>query len=136
VKTRVQSEHHVPAKSGKVSEVTRSRRERSFELLLQERSALQEVVGELEASRQHYADLFDLAPMGYLSLDRNGCIREINLTGAAMLGRKRTHLLGTPMVPCSTSLTARNSSITSANCAAASRGSSRSCAWRQEVDRR
>src|SRR5258706_16284837 len=93
MKTRVQSERHVPAKSGKVAEVTRSRRERSFELLLQERSALQEVVGELEASRQHYADLFDLAPMGYLSLDRNGCIREINLTGAAMLGRKRTHLL-------------------------------------------
>jgi PAS domain S-box-containing protein len=77
----------------------RSRRAQSLQLLLEERNAMQAAMGELESSRQHYADLFDLAPIGYLALDRLGCIREINLTGAAMLGRKRSYLLGSPMMP-------------------------------------
>jgi len=54
---------------------------------------------ELEASRQWYAELYDQAPVGYLTLDRNGCIRAINLTGATLLGRKRSRLVGYPLAP-------------------------------------
>jgi PAS domain S-box-containing protein len=54
---------------------------------------------ELEESRSHYADLFDFAPVGYLALDRNGCIRAVNVTGAQLLGQKREALVGRPLLP-------------------------------------
>ncbi len=59
--------------------------------------AMQETLGELEESRSRYAELYDYAPVGYVSFDNKGCIRAINLTGAAMLAMDRSRLLGTPM---------------------------------------
>jgi diguanylate cyclase (GGDEF)-like protein/PAS domain S-box-containing protein len=53
---------------------------------------------ELEASHQKYLDLFELAPIGYLALDRHGLLREINLTGSDLLGRPRARLEGKPFV--------------------------------------
>jgi PAS domain S-box-containing protein len=53
---------------------------------------------ELEASRQRYADLYELAPVGYCTLDEGGCIQEINLTGAQWLGRERSRLAGAPLL--------------------------------------
>ena len=47
---------------------------------------------ELEKSRDRYADFYDFAPVGYLTLNRRGMIDEINLTGAAMLGVARNKL--------------------------------------------
>ena len=41
---------------------------------------------ELERSRQQYADLFDLAPVGYLILDEAGTILRANRTAARMAG--------------------------------------------------
>jgi PAS domain S-box-containing protein len=49
---------------------------------------------ELEQARDRYADLYDFAPIGYLSLDQHGTITEINLAGAALLGRARRFLIG------------------------------------------
>ena len=59
---------------------------------------LREAQQELEQSRDRYADLYDFAPLGYLTLDKDGVIREINLACAAMLGVERSHLLGKPFV--------------------------------------
>jgi PAS domain S-box-containing protein len=56
---------------------------------------LRETQQLLEASRDRYADLYDFAPIGYTTLDEKGHIREINLTGATILGRERSRLLGT-----------------------------------------
>lgn len=53
----------------------------------------------LRAARQHHADLYDVAPVGYASLDRNGRLRDINLQGVRLLGRDRRKLLGQPMLP-------------------------------------
>ena len=50
-------------------------------------------------SRERYEDLYDFAPVGYLTLDRNGCICDVNLTGARLLGRTRLQLLGSPLLP-------------------------------------
>jgi PAS domain-containing protein len=47
---------------------------------------LRSTQGELESSRAGYADLYDFSPVGYFSFDKNGLIKEVNLTGAGMLG--------------------------------------------------
>ena len=51
---------------------------------------------ELEASRSKYVDLYDFAPVGYFTLDKDGLILEVNLTGADMLGVNRRILLKKP----------------------------------------
>lgn len=48
---------------------------------------------ELEASRERYFELFDMAPVGYLTLTGQGKILEANLTVASLLGVARGALL-------------------------------------------
>jgi diguanylate cyclase (GGDEF)-like protein/PAS domain S-box-containing protein len=47
----------------------------------------------IEESRDRYVDLYEFAPVGYLTLTRDGMIAEVNLTGAALLGTERAKLL-------------------------------------------
>ena len=49
---------------------------------------------QLEESRQKYVDLYDFAPLGYLTLDQWGRITEANLTVTTLLGDERRSLLG------------------------------------------
>lgn len=49
---------------------------------------------ELEKSRNKYAFLYDVAPVGYVTLDGSGDIRTVNLTGATLLGMERSTLAG------------------------------------------
>ena len=48
---------------------------------------------EIEAGLEKYTDLYDFAPVGYLSLDQHGLILDLNLTAAAMLGAARSRLI-------------------------------------------
>ncbi|MBY0579982.1 MAG: EAL domain-containing protein [Burkholderiales bacterium] len=50
----------------------------------------------LEVARDRYADLYDFAPVGYLTLGISGNVLEINLTGASMLGAERSQIVGMP----------------------------------------
>jgi len=50
--------------------------------------------GELETALEQYTDLYECAPVGYFSLDREGAIRRVNLTGAGLLGVERSWLVG------------------------------------------
>lgn len=69
-----------------------------IELEIQNRE-LRESQQHLEEARDRYADLYDFAPMGCLTLDSKGIILDINLRGAAMLGRERGRLIGMPLLP-------------------------------------
>jgi diguanylate cyclase (GGDEF)-like protein/PAS domain S-box-containing protein len=51
---------------------------------------------ELELSRNKYAELYDFAPVGYLTFDAAGLIREVNLRGAQLLGIERLLLVNKP----------------------------------------
>ena len=67
-----------------------------IELELQNR-ALREAQGLLEESRARYAELYDYAPIGHVTLDRSGIIRDLNLQCAALLGKERRFLQGHPL---------------------------------------
>jgi PAS domain S-box-containing protein len=62
-----------------------------------QQSQLIESQHALEESRDRYADLFDFAPVGYVTIDRSGILIEANLAAAAMLGIERRDLLGFPL---------------------------------------
>ena len=51
---------------------------------------------ELEMSREDYFNLYDLAPVGYLTLSERSLILEANLTAATLLGLDRAKLLKLP----------------------------------------
>jgi PAS domain S-box-containing protein len=56
--------------------------------------ALRQSQIDLEASRDRYVDLYEFAPVGYLTLGSEGLIEAANLTAAAMLGIERKQLIG------------------------------------------
>ncbi len=49
---------------------------------------------ELSESRDRYLDLYDFAPVAYLTLNRDGLIVEANFTSASLLGLERNLLIG------------------------------------------
>ncbi len=46
----------------------------------------------LEESRDRHVDLYEFSPVGYLNLDHEGLINEINLTAATILKVERNRL--------------------------------------------
>ena len=51
---------------------------------------------ELDAVRERYFDLYDLAPVGYVTVSEQGLIVEANLTAATLLGLTRDTLVKQP----------------------------------------
>ena len=52
---------------------------------------------ELDHAHQKYLDLYDFAPMGYLTVSGKGTITEANLTFCSMTGLTRRDLIGHPL---------------------------------------
>jgi PAS domain S-box-containing protein len=63
-----------------------------IELEMQNEELVQARV-EVEAVLKQYTELYDLAPVGYFTLGRDGEISKVNLAGAALLGTERSKLL-------------------------------------------
>jgi PAS domain S-box-containing protein len=58
---------------------------------------LQRAQADLACTRARYFDLYDLAPVGYLTVAMGGEILESNLTAVTLLGMNRTELLNKPL---------------------------------------
>ncbi len=54
---------------------------------------LRRAQNDLEISRSRYADLYDFAPVGYLTLNKHCLIVDLNLTAARQLGIERGRLI-------------------------------------------
>ena len=54
---------------------------------------LQKARNAAEEAAACYTDLYDFAPVGYLSLNRKGVITQINLAAAKLLGLERAHVV-------------------------------------------
>jgi PAS domain S-box-containing protein len=85
-------------RAGLEAEVRRLRRElRAAERVRRPAEAAAVQLERSDALRR-LADLYDLAPVGYLTLDRDGIIRAVNLTAATLFGRRRRVLVGYPLL--------------------------------------
>ncbi|OPY70846.1 MAG: Blue-light-activated protein [Syntrophorhabdaceae bacterium PtaU1.Bin034] len=54
---------------------------------------------EAEKSRDRYSELYDQAPVGYLVLDEQGVVLDLNSTASNLLGLETTDLPGQPLFP-------------------------------------
>lgn len=70
---------------------------RVYQIELETRNKeLRQSLKELEAARKRYFDLYDMAPISYVSIDEQGLIREANLTTETLLGEPRGELIARP----------------------------------------
>ena len=54
---------------------------------------------KLIESRDQYHELYEFAPVGYFTLDEKTMIRQVNLTGADLLGLPKSKLINTNSFP-------------------------------------
>jgi PAS domain S-box-containing protein len=70
------------------------------EELQQQNDALADTRRLLEEQRQHFQELFEFAPDGYIVTDSYGVIREANDNAAKLLHLRRDFLIGKPIIVC------------------------------------
>jgi len=78
--------------SHSVEELLNELRAHQIELEMQNEE-LQRIRAALETAHNRYLDLYEFAPVGYLTLAPDGRIAELNLTAARLFGLERNNLL-------------------------------------------
>jgi len=68
------------------------------EELIVQNEALSRALSALEETRDQFVELYDFSPYGYLTLDSQGVVLRINLTGASLLGKHRNAIEGMPLL--------------------------------------
>ena len=93
LKSKFSSMENIPVED--VRKVVEELQIHQIELEMQNEE-LRSIQYELEQSRKKYSDLYDFAPVGYLTINEEGRIVEANLTAAKQLGMERSILIGKP----------------------------------------
>jgi PAS domain S-box-containing protein len=83
--------HNMPSED--IAEIVHELQVHQIELSMQN-DELHRTQEELEASHQKYYDLYDYAPIGYITLDQEGSILEANLMAGTIFGLARDKLVG------------------------------------------
>ncbi len=91
--TNSKPKHDVSGSPEKMQQVIHELAVRQIELEMQQDELLQ-TREELEESLECYTELYDFAPLGYLTLERDGKILQANLTATKLLGINRSLLVG------------------------------------------
>ena len=66
--------------------------------IAEQQQKLEKVRNQLRDTYSRYTDLYELAPVGFLALDKQARISEINAKGAALLGFRSAWLIGRPFL--------------------------------------
>ena len=77
-------------------EVLHELRVHQIELQMQNEE-LQQAQLKLDAARARYFDLYNLAPVGYVTISKSGLILQANFIAGTLLGRARDTLVGLPI---------------------------------------
>ena len=82
---------------GDVAELIHDLQVHQIELEMRNEDLLQ-VQMELADAHDRYLDLYEYAPVGYLTVDERFVVQQANLTAATMLGLERGKLVNTPLL--------------------------------------
>ena len=97
---RRRAEEQLPASEGGTSQAGNAASRLLHELQVHQielelqNAELRQARDEVETLLGNYADLYDFAPVGYVTLSPDGAVRGANLTAAGLLGMERSRLLG------------------------------------------
>ena len=86
------SEARGPASAADTRRLVHELQVHQIELEMQNEE-LSQASAQAAAAADKFSDLYDFAPVGYMTLDRNATIRQVNLSGARLLGLDRTRVL-------------------------------------------
>ncbi len=89
------SESQNPMTSEETHKIIHELQVHKIELEMQNDELLR-IQNQLEESRLRYVDLYDFAPVGYLTITKNGLITEANYTAAKLLGVSKSELINKP----------------------------------------
>jgi PAS domain S-box-containing protein len=93
----MRSEESTPLSLEEASRLVHELRVHQFELEMQNEQ-LRRTELEVEVARARYFDLYDLAPVGYVTLDEQGMVLEANLSVATLLHTSRGALVNRPLM--------------------------------------
>ena len=93
----VTTAHHAALASDATAQVLHELQVHQIELEMQNEE-LRQSEARLAASRARYFDLYDLAPVGYITVNETWLILEANLTASTLLNVARCGLLKQPLV--------------------------------------
>ncbi|MEE4113898.1 MAG: ATP-binding protein [Desulfobacteraceae bacterium] len=82
--------------ASQMAEMIHELRVHQVELRMQN-DELRRIQEKLEAARDRYSNLYDIAPVGYLTINQKGTIIEANLTFATLMGMERSAFIGRPL---------------------------------------
>ncbi|MCB1796655.1 MAG: PAS domain S-box protein, partial [Candidatus Competibacteraceae bacterium] len=93
IEPRRQAEERLPSRIAENPRLVHELQVHQVELEMQNEDLVR-MRDQLGQNLERYVDLYDFAPVGYFTLSDDGTIREVNLTGAALLGQERACLIG------------------------------------------